>query len=734
MKYILIYFFTLSSYLAMSQEVTGNVFEKTANSQEPLIGAVVKWMSNPVNATLTDENGQFKIRNAGKQHQLIISYLGYKTDTVMAHGEGPFTFFLELDNSTLNEVVVKSAGTVIDRLSPIQTQIITSKELAKAACCNLSESFETNASVSVSFADAITGAKQLQMLGLSGKFIQTNIENMPGIRGLSIPFGLNYIPGTWIQSIDVAKGISSVINGYESMIGTINVELQKPDLAERVYLNFYANELGRGEVNLNLAKKLSDKWSVGLLSHGSFMKTEIDRNQDGFMDLPKYQQVNLLNRWKYNSERFMGQFGVNYLKENRNGGQFGKNSNPYLFTNDTEKLTLFTKTAILFPETPYKGLGLILNASFLDSKSVFGVNPYDSKENTFYANLIYQDILGNTNHTYKTGLSFLADQYDETYSNFSRPILLNRQELVPGAFAEYTFNKLDRTIFVAGFRVDQHNLFGTQITPRFHFKQDIGETSTWRISAGRGMRIPTPLAENFGLLVSNRIVNLESSIAPEISWNYGTSFTKEFGKNTLSFDVYHTKFSQYLMMNMESLGGLIFYTSNDRSFSTAAQVELNIIPDDRWEFKAAYRWLNVKQTFYDSNDRVNNKGVLKDNLFVPKSLALLNAAYALPYNKWKMDATLQFKGKQRIPNDSHSLMSDSYTDSFSPAFVVMNSQISRNFVDWEYYLGAENLLNYKQNNPIVSAGNPDDQTFDAGQVWGPVVGRTVYVGARYRLR
>jgi outer membrane receptor for ferrienterochelin and colicins len=733
MKNFIILLIFLLARNAFAQQISGTISEKTTTADEPLIGAVVKWVSNPVNATLTDENGKFTIPKAGHQHQLIISYLGYKTDTVMAHGEGPFAFYLVTDNTTLGEVVVKSSSTSIDRLAAIQTQIITSKELAKAACCNLSESFETNASVSVSFADAITGAKQLQMLGLSGKYIQTNVENMPGVRGLSIPFGLNYIPGTWIQSIDVAKGVSSVINGYESMAGAINVELQKPDLAERVYLNFYSNELGRGEVNLNLAKKFTDKWSVGLLSHGSFLKSEIDRNKDGFMDVPKYGQVNLLNRWKYSGERFMGQMGINYLQENREGGQIVNpisSARPYLFENDTKKLTVFTKTAKLFPETPYRGLGLILNASFLDSKSEFGPNPYDTKEHTFYSNLIYQDILGNTNHTYKTGLSFLADSYEESYRNFGNPILLNRQELVPGAFLEYTFNKLDKTIFVAGLRVDQHNLFGTQITPRVHFKQDMGENSTWRVSVGKGMRIPTPLAENFGNLVSRRLVSLLDPIAPEIAWNYGTSWTKDFGKNVLTLDVFHTEFEQQQIMDMDQLGKLLFYNSNERSFSTSAQAEITIVPSERWELKAAYRWLNVKQTFRTASD----ESVLRDKMFVPKSLALLNAAYAMPYNKWKADATLQFRGKQRLPDMIDGNTLGIYKDKLSPSFVTLNSQVSRNFVNWEYYIGAENLLNYRQENPIISAGNPGNATFDAGQVWGPVVGRTVYVGARYRLQ
>ncbi|MFT7419354.1 MAG: outer membrane receptor for ferrienterochelin and colicins [Arcticibacterium sp.] len=720
-KILYIFFLLFSAYLTSGQIIKGTVLEKTVAEDLALTGAIVQWSSGPTNAVFTDENGAFEVFKEAHHYQLVISYLGYKTDSVLVQGEGPLTVYLEADNTLLDEVKVKSSSTAFDNIAPIQTQIITSKELAKAACCNLSESFETNASVSVSLSDAVTGSKQLQMLGLSGKYIQTNVENMPSIRGLSIPFGLNHVPGTWIQSIDVAKGVASVVNGYESMIGAINVELQKPDLGPKVYLNFYTNELGRGEVNFNVNKKLSNRWSTGLLTHGSFLKTSIDRNQDGFKDLPGYHQINLLNRWKYSGDRLMSQFGVNYLQENRDGGQLEQISSPYLFTNDTEKLTLFAKTAILFPQTPYRGLGLILNASLLDSKSLIGNNTYNAEENSFSANLIYQDILGNTNHTYKTGLSFLADNYDEAFDNFTSPLILKREELVPGAFLEYAYNRLDKTILVLGLRLDEHNLFGTQITPRAHFKKNIGENSIWRLSIGRGFRVPTPLSEYYGNLVSNRQVIPFEVVEPEISWNYGTSLMKNFGKNVLTLDVYHTEFAQQVIMDMESLGIHRIYGSRDRSFSTSAQAELLLVPSDRWEIKMAYRWQNVKQTFDQEGQKT-----LQEKQFVPKSIALLNISYAEPYDKWKVDATVQYKGKQRLPGFDGN--------EYSPAFLTLNSQISRNFVDWEYYIGAENFLNYKQPSPIISAGNPNDETFDAGQIWGPIVGRTIYLGARYRLR
>lgn len=715
--YSLLLFF---SWQLNAQTISGKILEKP---ERPLIGASVRWVQNPQNATFTDENGEFEITRSNHQHQLVISYIGFITDSVMAHGNGPFTFYLSPDNQNLDEVVVKSSSTAIDRIAPQQTQIITTKELAKAACCNLSESFETNASVSVSYADAITGARQIQMMGLAGKYIQTNIESMPGVRGLSIPFGLNYVPGTWIQSIDVAKGVSSVINGYESMSGAINVELQKPDLAERLYANAYVNDLGRGELNLNMANKLNDKWSVGLLTHASALKNEVDRNGDSFMDLPTYDQVNVLNRWKYSGERFMGQVGVNYLHENREGGEIVNpvlSRSAYRFANKTQKVTVFSKTAILFPQTPYRGLGLIMNASFLDGNSQFGLNAYDSRENSLYANLIYQDIFGNTQHTYKTGLSFMADQYDEAFANFGNLLELNRNELIPGAFFEYTFNKLDKTILVAGLRADAHNLFGLQITPRLHLKQDLGTSTVMRLSAGRGIRVPTPLAENYGKLVSSRRLLLKDAIQPEYSWNFGGSITRSFGKNSLIFDAYHTLFTAQQIMDMETPGTLLFYQSFDRSYATSAQAELILVPSDRWELKMAWRLLDVKQTMQTGE----GGKVLRDKPFVPRSFALLNAGYAMPYNKWKADATLQYRGKQRLPGSDNKIN----------GFITANTQVSRNFVNWEYYLGIENLTNFKQPNPIINPQNPLDEAFDAGQIWGPVVGRRVYAGARFRIR
>jgi len=737
-KYLLGGLLLLISSCIYAQRITGSVNEQEPRTKnlKPITGANVYW-AGTTQATATDENGRFSIPRSAQSALLVVSFVGFRNDTIKIGQESELQVVLQNDQ-TLDEVTVRAGNTSIDRLSPHQTEIITTRALAKAACCNLSESFETNASVSVSYSDAVTGSKQIQMLGLNGTYIQTNVENIPSIRGLASTFGLNFVPGTWIQSIDVGKGAGSVVNGYESMTGQINVELQKPDTQEKLYLNTYINNFGRGEVNLNLAHQLNKKWSTGLLTHGSTLRNRIDKNGDGFLDLPLYTQYNAINRWKYQGDKLMAQFGVKALYEDRLGGQksfereIKGTTQAYGFGAKVNRYEFFSKIARLFPEQPYKGLGLILNASVHDSKSYFGLNKYDGTQKTLYGNLIYQSIIGNTNHSYKTGISYMLDNYDEVYKD----IRLKRNESVPGAFFEYTYNYLDKFVMVAGGRVDFHNLYGTQWTPRLHLKYSLTDQTTLRASAGRGFRVANPLAEYYGNLVSSRNVIFREAIRPEVSWNYGASVTQEFkiGEMNGNFimDFYRTDFDNQLVADMEDPRYIRFYNLEGKAYANSFQAEANLTPIKRLELKLAYRLFDVKQTIRN----VYDENTLQPRMMVSRDRVLFNAGYALPYDKWKFDATVQWNGKKRLPYmghiPDHHVPTD-LTSTWAPSFYNFNAQITRTFPKWDIYLGGENLANFRQKDPIMGASEPFGQHFDAGMAWGPVVGRMIYAGMRYKI-
>ncbi|AQG82324.1 TonB-dependent receptor [Spirosoma montaniterrae] len=741
--------------------VQGIVSELNNGRRVPLTGATVRWLSTSVGA-VTDSLGRFQLPLLPAQNRLVVSYVGYQPDTLTVTNPATQVAITLRAAQTLNEVTVTGAPGQIDPLNPIQTELITQRTLAKAACCNLSESFETNASVSVSYSDAVTGAKQIQFLGLGGQYVQTNVENIPTVRGLATTFGLNYIPGTWITSIDIGKGAGSVVNGYESMSGQMNVELQKPDSPDRLFLNGYVNSFGRAEGNVNWSKPLNKRWSMGVLGHASTLQTERDQNRDGFRDLPLYTQVNAVNRFKYSGERFMAQFGVKALYEDRNGGQLSRfGESRYAFLNTTKRVEFFSKTARLYPEKPYKGLGLILNGLYHDQTARFGLTPYTGQQRSLYGNLIYQNIIGTTSHAYKAGLSYVLDDYQEQYA--SRPLL--RRESVPGAFLEYTYTYLDKLTLVLGGRLDYLSVSGQrqqvnttsingqphhtetvvlpnqwaqwQATPRLHLRYQPTPNQTLRLSAGRGFRMPNQLAENMGYLVSSRRVNLNYDVRPEVSWNYGASLTNDFRlwgkKASVVLDYYRTDFQNQLVVDLEHPTHLYFYNLQGRSFANSFQAELNVQPARRFDLKAAYRRFDVQQ----SMGRPGTPSQLLPRMMIARDRVLLNAGYALPYDKWKFDATFQWNGPRRIPylREGVTLPGGATMPlDYAPGFANLNAQVSRAFRSgWEVYVGGENLTGFRQLDPIIAPANPFGPGFDAGaRAWGPITGQMIYVGFRFK--
>ncbi|SDM37638.1 Outer membrane receptor proteins, mostly Fe transport [Siphonobacter aquaeclarae] len=716
-----------------AQSLKGTVMERKSDGKtEPLTGATLFWLGSQIHAQ-TDGEGRFAIERSPAYQRLVVTLVGFRSDTLTVATGDDLRIFLENSNQ-LQEVTVTSTSTAVDRLNPIHTEIITTRALAKAACCNLSESFETNASVSVSYSDAVTGAKQIQLLGLAGNYVQINSENIPNIRGLNTTYGLNYIPGTWISSIDVAKGVGSVVNGYEGMTGAINVELAKPDGPEKLYLNGYVNSFGRGELNLNLAKKLTDRWSVGLLSHGSALRTRLDKNGDGFLDNPLYAQGNIVNRWKYQSDRWMSQFGVKALYEDRTGGQMdaGRDKpNVYEFGNTTKRIEVFSKTAQLFPKKPYKGLALIVNGVYHDASARFGRTPYAGTEKSLYSNLIYQNIIGDTRHTYKVGASFLLDDFRERWKDST----FRRQEVVPGIFGEYTYSLPDRITLVAGSRVDFHNLYGTRFTPRLHVLFHLPAETSLRIGGGKGWRVANPIAENYGMLVNSRTLEvMDRSFRPEESWNYGVSVNKQlhwFGRAAnFAVDFYRTDFQNQLIVDMETMDRVRFYNLRGKSFANSFQAEVNVQPLPRTEVKLAYRWFDVWQTVFTPGGDLS----LQQKMFVNRDRVLFNIGWSSDkFEKWKADVTWQWNGRRRIPSMTHS-HDGSLQEVFAPAFSNINAQITKNFRTWALYVGGENLNNFTQKNPIVGANDPFGKSFDASMVWGPVIGRMVYAGFRYKIK
>ena len=707
----------------------------------PLGGATVVWLGTGKGVT-TDSAGVFLIKHNGVDSRLVISYSGYNSDTITVLNMKELKIILAA-NKQLSEVTVTSRqrSTYLSSISPIRTQIMTDRELFKAACCNLSESFETNPSVDVSYNDAVTGSKQIQLLGLSGNYTQLTVENLPGPRGIATPLGLNSIAGPWVESIQLTKGIGSVANGYESIAGQINVELKKPENSEQLFANVYVNDFGKTDLNLNLSKKINNKWATGLLLHDDFLNNKkLDFNKDGFRDLPTGNQYSLINRWKYDDGKgFLVQFGVKVLNDKKTGGEVAydpvmdKNTtNKYGLGINTERYETFAKIGYVFPEKKYKSIGLQLSAIDHKQNSYFGLTTYNAKQQNFYANLIYQSIIKSTIHKFRTGLSFLKDNYNEDFKSLS----YKRKETVPGAFFEYTYTPNDKVTVVAGLRGDNNNLFGFFATPRLHIRYEPVKGTTLRLSAGRGQRTANIFAENTSVFVSSRQVDIITNqtgkaygLNAEVAWNKGLSIDQKFKAfsrdGMLSVDFFRNDFTNQVVVDMENPRFVQFYNLKGKSYSNSFQVEINMVPIKKLDVRLAYRYFDVKTTY---------NGKLLERPFVANNRAFANLDYGIA--GFKFDFTINYNGKKRIP-DTQANPSDYQRLAYSPDFVLMNAQISKTVgkkYPMDFYIGVENLTNYFQKDVIIAAHQPFSPYFDASLVWGPVTGRMFYAGWRYKIK
>jgi outer membrane receptor for ferrienterochelin and colicin len=648
------------------------------------------------------------------------------------------------------KIVKKQKGILKSYSVTANTSIITSKELLKAACCNLAESFETNPSIDVNFSDALTGTKQIKMLGLASPYLMITEENVPSVRGASQAYGLSFTPGTWVESIQVTKGAGSVVNGYESISGQINTELIKPVSDIPFFLNAYGSTDSRFELNTHFNTKISDKWSSSLFLHGNTRVTKNDMNDDGFLDNPLAKQINVLNRWQYlNTEKGWVSFiNFRYMNDDKQTGDLNFDPRRDKGTTNfwgseikTDRLDIATKVGYVFKDMPYQSIGFQNAFNVHDQRSYFGLNQYNIRQSSYYSNLIFNSIINNTMNKFSTGLNFTFDQYREfvNINDFSRI------DNSVGAFFEYTFDNTDDFSVILGGRIDNHNRLGIFVTPRLHARYNPWKRGVLRFSAGRGKRAANIFAENQSLLASSRVLTILDTagkfygLNPEIAWNYGLSFNQRlsiFGRNAdIGIDLYKTNFQNQAVIDLFTLPAtvgsqqVLFYNLRGKSIANTMQVEFNYELKKHFNLRSAYKFYDVRTDYISGTFQ---------NPLQAKHRFFSNLEYETHIKEkgqqWKFDFTFNWIGQQRLSNTMSNPDKDRLA-SFSPSYSLMNAQVTRTFSSvFEVYFGGENIGNYRQDNVILGNDNPFGPTFDASIVFAPVFGQMYYAGLRFKIK
>ena len=756
---------------------------------EPLVGANVYWAGTTVGVA-TDLDGRFQLEPVKSTNLLVTSFMGFHNDTteVTAHSELTIVLVSDLLLEEV-DIVERKMAVLRSRLTPLATETLTGEALCMAACCNLSESFETSASVDVAYSDAATGAKQIRLLGLSGTYVQLLTENTPNIRGLAQSFGMEYIPGPWMEAIQVSKGTSSVLNGYEAIAGQINVEYLKPQTQDPIALNAMISTETHAEVNASGGWDLNDKVSTGILFHAQNMSLELDHNHDGFLDMPKNTNVNLLNRWYVKTGDYTGQFLVRGLYDRRQGGQTQEAAHseyfakPYQIDLNTWRVDGFMKNGYVFDAELGTSIGIITAASYHNQRNTYGPRHWNAAHSNAYLNAIFQtsfddsatDLWDDHHHNLSTGLSLNYDGYNEV---FSLPQGINQNtylfdlwEVTPGIFAEYTYTYKDKVTLLVGIREDYSTRYGFFTTPRMNLRYAPFDWWTVRGSIGLGYRSPNAIADNAAYLASNRMYYaydrvsdngygiMDGILAQERSMNTGLStvFYIPLGKRELqlSGEYYYTKFLDGVIADMDrNLHGITLYNMHDvegaQYFSHNWQVEANMEILRGWTMTAAFRYTDVQQTTFNT---AANEWQLRDKPLQNKFKGIITTSYQTPLKTWQFDLTAQFNGEGRMP-DGFVVPEGSQQYTIRNGYIYhkwypqLLGQITKFFRTWSIYLGAENMTNFTQDSPIVGERlstnttqshnqhgfvNPYSSNFDAAMIWAPIHGWKLYLGFRWAL-
>ena len=752
-----------------AQELRGVVTDADNN---PLVGASVYWAETTIGAS-TSATGAYTVHRVKNYDRLVASYLGYVNDTIrIADGVAEQNFRLRSEGVDIEGVVVESTlgGNYVKRDGIVKNEMISFAGLCKMACCNLAESFENSASVTVGYSDAISGARQIKMLGLAGTYTQILDENRPIMRGLSAPYGLSYTPGMWLNSIQVSKGVASVTAGHEAITGQINLEHRKPTDDERLFVNLYLDDELRPEANVSTAFPVSKnkKLSSVILLHGS-MDTDVrkmDHNDDGFRDLPLADQLNIANKWLYAADNGTQiRWGWKFVQENRLGGMLDyKNSmrdqmrekwdQPGTLygskirnrgANGYFKIGTPVGPSVYDPDEKDEmrsNLAFVADFDHFNENAYFGLNDYKGNENALAMNLMY-----NHYFTYRSSLIVGAQAqlqyYRESLANNtpwieaakSRFYDFDRSEQEVGAYAEYTYAVKDKFSIVAGVRGD-YNAFYDKffVTPRGHIRWNITPSTTLRGSAGLGYRSTNVITDNIGILATGReivIPDFDGFNRLEKALTVGGSLTQTFGlvsadDATLSFDYFRTQFYNSVIADQEyNADQILLYNSDKRSYTDTYQIDFSWTPVERLDIFATFRYTNSEMTI----DRPDGTTARVERPLVSKYKTLLNIQYATKFRRWVFDATAQLNGPARIPTQIGDLADDKY----SPRYPMFFAQVSRKIGKFDIYVGCENIADYRQHDPILNADNPFSTGFNSMNVWGPLMGRKFYAGLRFNL-
>lgn len=687
---------------------------------------------NTQKGTSTNDKGHFQIQGLkSKQYQIEVSAVGYhrkkRTIDLSNKHQVNLDFTLKPTVIQMDAMVVtgtKEASYVKE--SPVKVEVMNQKFLSQNPTNNVMESISQSNGVDQQVNCGVCGTNALRINGMEGPYTLMLIDGMPIMSNLASVYGLNGIPNSLVNQIEIVKGPNSTLYGTEAMGGVINVRTKRPE--ELPLLSFNSHYTSHRELNADLTFSPDVGENVQTTFSANYFGNDqkFDFNDDQFTDLVINDRISLFNKWQIDRpDDKKASIAGRYYREDRLGGTMDfehamrGNDSIYGESIQTERFEVIGQYDLPFDN---QNLKLDFSYSHHDQDSYYGTEHYLAEQSTAFANLLWDKRLGD--HDLLGGLTARWEQYED-----NSPAETNFNSLIPGVFLQDEWDISSDFTLLSGARLDFHEAHGTIFSPRLNAKYKWDEWTSIRLNLGSGFRQVHLFTEDHAALTGTREVTIREDLKPERSFNATLNFhhiyqAGEGGTGNINLDLFYNHFTNKITPDYDTDPNLVIYR-NLRGYGVTRGASLSVGHDFKFPLK-----LKLAGT-YQNAFQVNTEGsqAAKDPIpFTP----VFSGNFSAQYNWKNLGLSFAYTGTVTGPQDLPQFEPPFQRPQKSSWYSIQNLKVAKNLNhNVEIYGGVKNILNWTQPTPLIDPGNPFGENFDTIYAYGPLQPRRVYLGLKW---
>lgn len=745
---LLVVFITTVGSVQAQRTVRGTVYNSRTN--EPVAFCTVVVPNTDI-GTSTDEQGGFVLQVPNGVQQLVLSYVGYKADTINISAQrNSYNISLRPADAHMDEVVVTGTMKEVSRMdSPIPVEVFSPTFFKKNPTPNLFDALEIVNGVKPQLNCNVCNTGDIHINGMEGPYTMILIDGMPIVSGLATVYGLSGIPNSIVERIEVVKGPASSLYGSEAMGGVINVITKKPKRVPLLSVDVmgttwqeYTTDIA-GKFDLGAVQNM-----IGI-NHYNY-NVPIDKNNDGFTDLTLQKRLSVFDKLSVDrKDDRVASLAGRYVTEDRWGGQTNWTKD-YRGTDSIYGESIYTNRweVIGMYQLPMKERVFAqVSYNWHNQNSYYGNVPYIANQQVAFGQVYWDKSIGKR-HSLLLGSSYRYTQYDdntpatEFVNSDGVTVTQPAQTPLPGGYIqdEWTLNKKHKLLL--GYRYDYDKNHGHIHSPRFAYKWSLNERNTLRTSFGTGYRVVNLFTEDHAALTGAREVIIAEALNPERSYNSNLNYVLKLPTNAvyIGFDAtaFYSYFTNKIVADFDSNPNEIIYDNLDGyAVSQGVSVNTDFAFNVPFKLSTGVTYMDV----YQQEDNGTGTTEKVQQLYAPKWSGNFIASYTFTKSMLTIDLTAKWNGPMRLP-----ILPNDYRPEYSPWYAIANVQVTKKINRrLELYGGVKNLFNFVPTNPIIRAhdpfdknvndpvSNPNGYTFDPSYNYASMQGIRGFAGIRWSL-